>query len=83
MDFASPRFAGNAVLEEILSDPDTGSKKLRKNSEGDAVRRVQKALNGFAGFGKGGSGLADAALVPYKGGSGTVEVGFVIAGAPA
>lgn len=44
MAFESPRFAGNSVLEEILNDPDTGTKKLQKGSDLDAVRRVQQAL---------------------------------------
>ena len=44
MPFKSPRFAGNAVLEEILADPDTGTKKLAKHSPEDAVRLAQKAL---------------------------------------
>lgn len=127
IDFASPRFAGNTLLEEILNDPNTGSKKLRKNSEVDAVRRVQKALfdlgwslridepaadeqvvvDGAYGLAtsvdaagqletaltgvwtRGWTSvvpielLGHAALVSYKGGSGTVEVGFVVAGAPA
>ena len=44
MDFASPRFAGDPVLEEILNDPDTGTKKLAKGSPVDSVTTVQRAL---------------------------------------
>ncbi len=44
MQFDSPRFAGDAVLEDILNDPDTGTKKLQKHSPADAVRKVQQAL---------------------------------------
>lgn len=44
MDFQSPRFAGDAVLEDILNDPDTGTKKLQKNSPAGPVRKVQQAL---------------------------------------
>jgi hypothetical protein len=44
MEFNSPRFAGDAVLEEILNDPDTGTKKLQSGSPADSVRRVQQAL---------------------------------------
>ncbi|MFN2587153.1 MAG: S8 family serine peptidase [Actinomycetota bacterium] len=44
MEFESPRFIGNPVLEEILNDPDTGTKKLQKGSDPDAVRAVQQAL---------------------------------------
>ena len=43
-EFMSSRFSGNDVLTEILNDPDTGTKKLQKNSEADAVRLVQEAL---------------------------------------
>jgi hypothetical protein len=31
-DFRSPRFSGDPVLEEILRDPDTGTKKLGPES---------------------------------------------------
>ncbi|HYO33103.1 MAG TPA: hypothetical protein VES21_09655 [Nocardioidaceae bacterium] len=44
MEFTSPRFAGNIVLEEILNDPNTGTKKLAKGSPSDAVSLVQRAL---------------------------------------
>ena len=44
MQFDSPRFAGDALLEDILNDPDTGTKKLQKHSPADAVRKVQQAL---------------------------------------
>lgn len=44
MEFISPRFRGNAHLEEILNDPNTGTKKLAKGSPADAVRAVQQAL---------------------------------------
>lgn len=44
MEFKSARFAGNAVLEEILNDADTGTKKLQKGSPADAVTIVQQAL---------------------------------------
>lgn len=42
--FRSPRFAGNALLEEILNDPDTGELKLGPGSPADAVLPVQQAL---------------------------------------
>jgi hypothetical protein len=42
--FTSPRFAGNPTLEEILNDPDTGTKKLQKGSPPDAVLALQQAL---------------------------------------
>ena len=44
MEFLSPRFAGNALLQQILDDPDTGTVKLQPGSPADAVRPVQKAL---------------------------------------
>lgn len=44
MEFQSPRFAGDPVLEEILNDPDTGQKKLGPGSPADSVRRLQQAL---------------------------------------
>jgi hypothetical protein len=40
----SSRFAGNAVLESIRQDPDTGTKKLQKHSDVEAVRLVQEAI---------------------------------------
>lgn len=42
--FRSPRFAGNALLEKILNDPDTGELKLGPGSPPDAVLPVQQAL---------------------------------------
>jgi len=42
--FMSSRFAGDPVLEDILNDPDTGTKKLQPGSPPDSVRRLQKAL---------------------------------------
>lgn len=44
MEFLSPRFAGNALLQQILDDPDTGTVKLQQGSPADAVTPVQKAL---------------------------------------
>ena len=44
MDFTSPRFAGNPVLEAILRDPNTGTVKLTSGSDPVAVRAVQRAL---------------------------------------
>jgi hypothetical protein len=44
LEFKSLRFAGDPVLEEILNDPDTGTKKLQPGSDPDAVRRVQQAF---------------------------------------
>lgn len=44
MEFTSPRFAGNPVLEAILRDPNTGTVKLARGSDPDAVRIVQRAL---------------------------------------
>ena len=44
-DFRSPRFSGDAVLEEILRDPDTGTKKLGPGSpEAESIKKVQQAL---------------------------------------
>jgi hypothetical protein len=42
--FTSPRFAGDALLEEIANDPDTGTKKLQKGSPADSVTKVQQVL---------------------------------------
>ena len=43
-DFRSPRFSGDAVLEEILRDPDTGTKKLGPGSpEAESIKKVQQA----------------------------------------
>jgi hypothetical protein len=42
--FESPRFQGDLLLEEILNDPDTGTKKLAPGSPADSVMRLQKAL---------------------------------------
>ncbi len=47
-EFQSPRFAGDQVLEEILNDPDTGTKKLGPGSPPDSVRRLQQALYDLA-----------------------------------
>jgi hypothetical protein len=44
IEFESPRFAGDPVLEGILTDPDTGTKKLQPGSPPGSVRRLQKAL---------------------------------------
>ena len=45
MQFRSPRFIGDPVLEAILSDPDTGTKKLGPgNLERDSIKKVQQAL---------------------------------------
>ena len=44
MQFDSPRFQGDALLEEILNDPDTGTRKLQHGSPADSVRPVQQAL---------------------------------------
>lgn len=44
-DFRSPRFSGDAVLEEILRDPDTGTKSLDRGSlETESIKKVQQAL---------------------------------------
>ena len=44
-DFRSSRFSGDAVLEEILRDPDTGTKKLGPGSpEAESIKKVQQAL---------------------------------------
>jgi hypothetical protein len=42
--FQSPRFSGDAVLEDILNDPDTGTKKLGAGSPPDSVKKLQRAL---------------------------------------
>jgi hypothetical protein len=42
--FESPRFAGDSLLEEILADPDTGTRKLKKGSPAASVLPVQLAL---------------------------------------
>lgn len=44
VSFRSPRFQGNVVLQEILDDPDTGTRKLQKHSDPTAVRLVQEAV---------------------------------------
>ena len=44
MEFNSPRFQGDSLLLEILNDPDTGQKKLKKVSPPGLVRKVQQAL---------------------------------------
>jgi hypothetical protein len=44
MEFSSPRFAGDALLEDILNDPDTGKLKLKSGSPADSVTKVQQAL---------------------------------------
>jgi hypothetical protein len=44
-EFRSPRFIGDRVLEAILRDPDTGTKKLGPgNLEKDSIKKVQQAL---------------------------------------
>jgi hypothetical protein len=44
-EFRSPRFSGDPVLEEILRDPDTGTKKLGPGSpEAESIKKVQQAL---------------------------------------
>jgi LGFP repeat len=42
--FTSPRFIGDTVLEDILNDPDTGTKKLQSGSPAASVTSVQQAL---------------------------------------
>jgi hypothetical protein len=42
--FASPRFAGDPLLVEILNDPDTGTKKLQPGSPPNSVKILQEAL---------------------------------------
>lgn len=42
--FASPRFAGDALLEQILNDPDTGQLKLGPGSPEQSVLTLQHAL---------------------------------------
>jgi hypothetical protein len=42
--FASPRFAGDDVLERILDDPDTGALKLGPGSPEQSVIALQQAL---------------------------------------
>jgi hypothetical protein len=44
MNFESPRFAGDALLESILNDPDTGALKLGPGSPPDSVSALQQAL---------------------------------------
>jgi hypothetical protein len=44
MPFVSPRFSGDTVLEEILNDPDTGTKKLGPGSPASSVEKVQQVL---------------------------------------
>jgi hypothetical protein len=44
LQFQSPRFKGDADLEEILNDPDTGTKKLQAGSPSASVAKVQQAL---------------------------------------
>ena len=44
VEFQSPRFAGDTVLEAILNDPNTGTVKLGPGSPADSVRRLQLAL---------------------------------------
>ena len=52
MQFSSPRFAGDPVLEEILADPDTGTKKLQKGSPKHSVIPVQQARFGLGWSGR-------------------------------
>jgi peptidoglycan hydrolase-like protein with peptidoglycan-binding domain len=42
--FQSPRFAGDAFLEDVLNDPDTGTKQVKKNSPVASVEAVQQAI---------------------------------------
>lgn len=42
--FESIRFLGDPVLTDIRNDPDTGTKKLRKGSDAEAVGAVQGAI---------------------------------------
>jgi len=43
--FRSPRFRGDAVLEAILADPDTGTKKLGPGDlDRDSIKKVQQAF---------------------------------------
>jgi hypothetical protein len=44
MEFESPRFAGDALLERILNDPDTGTLKLGPGSPEGSVSNLQQAL---------------------------------------
>jgi hypothetical protein len=44
MNFESPRFAGDSLLEAILNDPDTGTVKLGPGSPPDSVLALQQAL---------------------------------------
>lgn len=44
MDFASPRFRGDPLLESILNDPDMGTNKLGPGSAPESVLKVQQAL---------------------------------------
>jgi len=44
MEFTSPRFQGDPLLLEILNDPNTGQKKLKKGSPEGPVLKVQQAL---------------------------------------
>jgi LGFP repeat-containing protein len=44
LQFVSPRFIGDELLEEILNDPDTGTRKLQAGSPPASVTKVQQAL---------------------------------------
>lgn len=44
MDFQSPRFAGDPLLNDILNDPDTGQLKLGPGSPAASVKALQQAL---------------------------------------
>jgi len=44
LQFQSQRFAGDAVLEDILNDADTGTKKLQSGSPAGSVTSVQTAM---------------------------------------
>jgi len=44
MEFESPRFAGDSLLEQILNDPDTGTLKLGPGSPKGSVMNLQQAL---------------------------------------
>ena len=43
-EFQSPRFMGDALLLDILNDPDTGTRKLGPGSPASSVATLQDAL---------------------------------------